>query len=74
MSIVKETMQNFSINQALKYIESNPNENLPKLIDMVDRFSPNGWYGPQRTAVRKVITEKNNWFPSPIIHLSLVFS
>ena len=62
MSIVKETMQNFSINQALKYIESNPNENLPKLIDMVDRFSPNGWYGPQRTAVRKVITEKNNWY------------
>lgn len=59
---VKETMQTFAINKALNYIESNPDENLPKLMDMVDKFSPDGWYERQRSAIRKVIEEKNNWY------------
>ena len=40
MSSLKETMQTFAVNQTLKYIEGNPDENLPKLMDMVDKFSP----------------------------------
>ena len=40
MSSLKETMQTFAVNQALKYIEGNPDENLPWLMDMVDKFSP----------------------------------
>ena len=59
---VKETMQAFAINKALNYIEGNPDENLPKLMDMVDKFSPDGWYEGQRAAIRKVIEEKNNWY------------
>ena len=39
MSSLKETMQTFAVNQALKYIEGNPDENLPKLMEMVDKFS-----------------------------------
>ena len=37
---VKDNMQNFAINQALKYIEGNPEENIPKLMSLVDRFTP----------------------------------
>ncbi len=59
---IKETMQAFAINKALNYIEGNPDENLPKLMEMVDRFSPDGWYEGQRAAIRKVIQEKNNWY------------
>ena len=62
MSSLKETMQSFAINQALKYIEGNPDENLPKLMDMVDKLVPADWYTTQRDAVRTVITEKNNWY------------
>ena len=62
MSSIKETMQNFAVNQALKYIEGNPDENLPKLMELVDKFSPEGWYEEQRNAIRTVITEKNNWY------------
>ena len=39
---VKDNMQNFAINQALKYVEGNPEENLPKLMSLVDRFTPGG--------------------------------
>ncbi len=59
---VKEAMQAFAINKALGYIEGNPDENLPKLMEIVDKFSPDGWYEGQRAAIRTVITEKNNWY------------
>ncbi|MGN0801791.1 MAG: radical SAM protein [Candidatus Faecivicinus sp.] len=62
MGTIKNTMQNFAINQALKYIEGNPEENIPKLMALVDKYSPEGWYVGQRDAVRKVIAEKGNWY------------
>ncbi|MDD3277961.1 MAG: radical SAM protein [Lachnospiraceae bacterium] len=59
---VKESMQQFAINQAMTYIEGDPEENLPKLMDMVDKFTPADWYSSQRNAIRNVINEKNNWY------------
>ena len=55
-------MQNFAVNQALKYIEGNPEENIPKLMALVDRVTPGGWYESQRNAIRNSINEKNNWY------------
>ena len=62
MSSIKDTMQNFAVNQALKYIEGNPEENIPKLMALVEKYSPDGWYGSQRDAIRTVIDEKGNWY------------
>ena len=62
MGSVKEKMQNFAIQQALQYIEGNPEENIPKLMALVDRFSPEGWYQGQRSAVREAIRRKDNWY------------
>ena len=62
ISRTKEIMQNFAVNQALKYIEGNPDENMPKLLALVDRFVPKDWYASQRAAIRKVVEEKNNWY------------
>ena len=62
MGTVKSSIQNFAIKQALNYIEGNPEENLPKLMALVDSFTPAGWYEPQRKAVRDAIHEKNNWY------------
>ena len=59
---VKDTMQNFAINQALKYIEGNPDENIPKLMALADKLLPNGWYEGQRAGIRQAIDEKNNWY------------
>lgn len=59
---IKETMQEFAINQALNYLEGNPDENIPKLMALVDNLLPNGWYDGQRDAIRTVIREKNNWY------------
>ena len=62
ISKTREAMQNFAVNQALKYIEGNPDENMPKLLALVDKFVPKDWYATQRAAIRKVVEEKNNWY------------
>ena len=59
---IKEKMQEFAVNQALNYLGSDPEENIPKLMAMVDRFMPDDWYASQRNAIRKAIEEKNNWY------------
>lgn len=55
-------MQNFAINQALKYLEKDPETNIPKLMAMVDKFSPKDWYATQRSAIRKIIEDRGNWY------------
>ena len=59
---VKESFQKFAVNQALKYLEKNPEKNLPKLMAMVDKVTPKDWYVSQRNAVRKTLEEKGNWY------------
>ncbi len=50
------------MNRALNYLEGNPEENIPKLMAMVDKHSPEGWFKGQRDAIRNVIEEKNHWY------------
>ena len=62
MASIKETMQNVAINQALRYIEGSPDENIPKLMALADKLLPDGWYGEQRKAIQHAIDEKSNWY------------
>ena len=59
---VKDAMQRFAINQVLRYLDGNPEENIPKLMELFDKYTPSDWYRPQRDAFRKAIQEKNNWY------------
>lgn len=59
---IKSSMQNFAVDKALKYIEGNPEENIPKLMKLVDKLTPEYWYKSQRDAIRTVIEEKNHWY------------
>ena len=59
---VKESMQNFAIQQALEYIEGNPEENIPKLMELSDRLIPSAWFGQARGLIRQSIQQKDNWY------------
>ena len=48
--------------QAMDYLEKDPETNIPKLMDMVDKLMPAGWYASQRTAIHRAIEEKGNWY------------
>lgn len=59
-SFIKEAMRTFAVKQVPKYIEGDPNEKLPRLMELADTFSPEGWYGSRRSALCTVITGKND--------------
>lgn len=53
------TMKKVALRTAFDYIEKKPEENIPKLMDWVDRFAGDGpeSFPVQRAAVRKVIED-----------------
>ena len=59
---VRSRMQGVAVHQALRFIEGNPEENIPRLIELSDRLLPAGWFGTQREAIRSAVHQKNNWY------------
>jgi len=59
---IKQSIQSRTILKAMTYLENNPEENIPKLMNLMDRVSPEGWFTGQRDSFRKAIEEKNNWY------------
>ncbi|MCC8046396.1 MAG: radical SAM protein [Clostridiales bacterium] len=49
--------------KALNYLEKDPETNIPKLMELVDKYMPKEYYTAQRNAIRKAIADKdNNWY------------
>lgn len=59
---MKETTITAALDQALNYLSKNPEENIPKVMSLVDQIVPNGWYDEQRKAFRQAIERKDNWY------------
>ena len=51
-----------SLTKALEYLGKDPETNIPKVMNLVDKVAPDGWYEAQRGNVRRVIEEKGNWY------------
>lgn len=58
----KITAMSASLSKAWEYLGKDPETNIPKLLDMVDKVAPEGWYESQRQAFHHAIEEKNNWY------------
>ena len=50
-----------AVTQALAYLEKDPETNIPKVMNLVDKLVPEDWYVAQRQAFRTSIEEKNHW-------------
>ena len=59
---MKNAALNAAIQQALSYLEKDPETNIPKLMDLVDKLVPADWYSSQRAAFRRTIAKKDNWY------------
>ena len=57
-----------AIQAALKYMDKDPETNIPKVMSIVDKAAPEGWYAGQRNAIRQGIAEKGNWLPQKYGH------
>lgn len=47
-----------AIQAALNYMDKDPETNIPKVMSIVDKAAPEGWYESQRNAIRQGIAEK----------------
>ena len=61
-NFIKDSAQVFAVNQMLNYIDRDPQEAFPKLLDWADQFDKNNLYLTQRQTIRKIIENPdNNW-------------
>ena len=55
-------MINLGMKKAYDYLEKDPEKNLPKLMDLLDKVLPKDLYTSQRDAIRQVLNEPDgNW-------------
>ncbi|SDX92228.1 radical SAM protein [Eubacterium barkeri] len=60
---VKETIKASAVNVALNYLDKDPEKNLPKLLDWVDRFDRGDMFLSFRKLFREVLDDPdNNWY------------
>ena len=59
---VKNAAFSTAVTAALNYLEKDPEANIPKVMKLIDTALPDGWYDGQRSAFRKAIEEKGNWY------------
>lgn len=63
MGAVKEKAQEIAIKQALKEIRKNPKENLPKLLQFVEKMDKEGMWKKQYDFMEEVVSNpENNWY------------
>ena len=62
MSTVKNALIETAIKMGLNYLESDPEKNIPKLMDLVDKTVPKNVYPNERKRIRKAIEDKGNWY------------
>ena len=59
---LKDAAVTAAVEQVLRYLEKDPEANIPRIMKLVDTVTPKDWYAPQRAAFRKAIEEKSNWY------------
>ncbi len=59
---LKENLEIFAVKQALSFMDKDPENNLPRLLDWFDRFDRKDTLKTQREVIRKAVADKdNNW-------------
>lgn len=51
-----------AVQKGLDYLEKDPENNAIKVVDMIEKAVPEGWYTGQIKAIRGGIEEKGNWY------------
>lgn len=60
---MKTSLQSLGLRKAYEYIDKDPMNRLPKLVEIVDRFVPSGNLDDQLGAIKSVVTDTdNNWY------------
>lgn len=60
---IKQKVKVFGLKKALDYLESNPEENIPKALEWVERFDTNNSLAGPLPTIKRVLSDKDGvWF------------
>lgn len=60
---MKESMMTIGLKKAISYLDNDPDKNIPKLLDWVEKFDKEGHIKDQIRTVRPVLEDpSNNWY------------
>ncbi|HEY4544448.1 MAG TPA: radical SAM protein, partial [Tissierellaceae bacterium] len=60
---LKEQFQAFGLKKMISYLDSNPEENIPKIISLIKKFDKEKVIASQTELVEKALSDKNsNWY------------
>ncbi|MGB4658116.1 MAG: radical SAM protein, partial [Mobilitalea sp.] len=60
---IKEQVQSFGLKKVISYLDSDPDKNIPKIIDWAEKFDKEGTISRQLSAVKSAIADKDgNWY------------
>ena len=51
-----------ALNKTVNYLLEDPERNITKIMDMLDKVAPTDLFPSQRIAFRNAIERKNNWY------------
>ena len=60
-----------ALNKTVNYLLEDPERNVTKIMDMLDKVAPDNLFPSQRKAFRTAIDEQNNWFQLIMKHASI---
>jgi MoaA/NifB/PqqE/SkfB family radical SAM enzyme len=60
---IVENLQSYGLKKVLAYLDADPDNNIPKILDWVEKFDRDGVVAKQMNTVKKVLTDKDsNWY------------
>lgn len=60
MGVLKDKVQRFGLNKVIHYLEANPEENMPKILDWVEKLDKYKHFEPAEKQIRQYISDPNN--------------
>ena len=59
---LKGQLAGFGMDRALSYLSKDPEHNIPRLMELVDRFCPDDLFVEQRYTICRSVAAKDNWY------------
>lgn len=59
---VKEAAERVALYKMIDYLLENPEKNIGKLLDTIDKFAPPSVFPVQRETIRRALSQDSNWY------------
>ena len=57
-----EAAERVALNKLIEYLDKDPEKNIPKIMELIDKLVPADVFPTQRAYFSKAIEERNNWY------------